>query len=93
VLGHHITVPRQRDAVYGAALITAVAADFFQLDAGEVERMVPVEVQLEPDPAAHDRYCELFDLYRRSDRALAPIASELRSFELGQNGHSAAARS
>ena len=82
VLGHPITVPRQRDAVYGAALMTAAVAGFFRLDAAEVERKVAVEARLEPEPATHQRYCELFDLYRRSDRALGPIAAELRSFEV-----------
>lgn len=43
VLGRPITVPRHRDAVYGAALITAAAAGFFRLAAGEIEKMVPVE--------------------------------------------------
>jgi xylulokinase len=81
VLGRPITVPRHRDAVYGAALITAVAAGLFELDVERIEGIVPVEDQLEPDPATHECYCELFDLYRRSDRALAPIASGLRSFE------------
>jgi sugar (pentulose or hexulose) kinase len=49
----------------GAALIAAVADSFFPFAAGEIERMVPVVARLEPDPAAHDRYRDLFDLYRR----------------------------
>jgi xylulokinase len=81
ILGRPIRVPRQRDAVYGAVLITAVAAGFFELDVQRIEGIVPVEDQLEPDAATHERYNELFDLYRRSDRALAPIASGLCSFE------------
>lgn len=81
ILGQPITVPRQRDAVYGAALITAVAAGFFKLDPTQIEGIVPVEARLEPDPMTHQRYCELFDIYKRADRALAPIASGLRSFE------------
>jgi xylulokinase len=81
ILGRPISVPRQRDAVYGAALMTAVAAGFFELDVQRIEGIVPIEDQLEPDPLTHERYNELFDLYRRSDRTLAPIASGLRSFE------------
>ena len=79
-------MPRHRDAVYGAALITAVAAGFFQLGVAGIGKMVPVEAQLEPEPATHERYLELFDLYRRADRALAPIASGLRSFEAEYDG-------
>ena len=63
------------------AYVAGVPAGFFELDVQRIEGIVRIEDQLEPDPVTHERYNELFDLYRRSDRTLAPIASGLRSFE------------
>ncbi len=81
ILGQPLTVPRNRDAVYGAALITAVAAGFIDLDSEQIEAIIPIEARLEPDLSTHARYSELFEIYKQADRLLKPVASRLQKFE------------
>jgi xylulokinase len=81
VLGQPLTIPRNRDAVYGAALITAVAAGFLDLDSEQIEAIIPIEARLEPDLSTHARYSELFEIYKQADSLLKPVASRLRKFE------------
>lgn len=47
----------------GAAFVAGKGVDVFQ-EWGEIERFVRVAAVIEPDPAAHARYRELFEIYR-----------------------------
>lgn len=73
ILGVEVRLPRVTDASFGAALLAGVGAGVYADEyaaalacTGTVDRIVP-------RPHVRGLYEELFDLYRRSHQALAPI--------------------
>lgn len=48
----------------GAAFVAGKGAGLFA-EWGEIERFISIHAVVTPDPAAHARYAELFELYRR----------------------------
>jgi ribulokinase len=74
VTGLPITVTREPEATaFGSAILAAVGAGAFASLPEAAGAMVRVERVIEPDPARHARYGELFDLYRETHAALAPL--------------------
>ncbi|MCB0225934.1 MAG: xylulokinase, partial [Anaerolineae bacterium] len=74
-------LPVEQDAAFGAALITGVAAGFFDLDPASIQPLVKIERRLEPNTRRHAIYNDLFEIYREADRHLSPIAHQLAEFE------------
>ena len=81
VLGETLLLPVEQDAAFGAALITGVAAGFFDLDPASIQPLVKIERRLEPDTRRHVIYNDLFEIYREADRHLSAIAHQLAEFE------------
>ena len=81
VLGEEFLLPVEQDAAFGAALITGVAAGFFDLDPAAIQPLVKIEKQLEPNRQRHALYSDLFQIYRQADRQLSNIAHLLAEFE------------
>ena len=79
VLDREIEIPRQQDAVYGAALITAVSAGFF--DFSRIEELIAVERTVTPNPENRKKYEDLYGLYLESDRLLAGMSRRLTRYE------------
>ena len=79
VLGHDLLLPKEQDAAYGAALITAVAASL--IDPMAVSNLIRIETRLAPDPVRQAMYDDLFDIYLDADRRLVEIAHRLTAFE------------
>lgn len=83
VLGVRIVLPSVTDASYGAALLAGVAAGFFR-DEREAARSAQGRRAVHAsDPVARERYDELFQLYRQTQAALAPINHRLHQFASG----------
>lgn len=73
VLGVPAAIPAVGDtAVMGAAILAAVGVGAAPDMAAGVEAMTSIVRQLEPDPALHARYDELFGVYRDLYPALRP---------------------
>ncbi|MDH3675610.1 MAG: FGGY family carbohydrate kinase [Anaerolineae bacterium] len=81
VLGQELLLPRQQDAAYGAALITAVAAGLLDISPASIREVIQLEARLQPDPDHHAIYNELFEIYQAAERKLADIAHRLSAFE------------
>lgn len=74
VLGVPVGIPAVGEtAVMGAAVLAAVGTGAFGSLAEGVAAMTSVARRLEPDPAAHARYDELFAVYRALYPALRPL--------------------
>jgi xylulokinase len=80
VLDRDLVVPAERDAAYGAALITGMGAGLFPRDAAGLARLIRVEATLRPDPAAAARYAALHGIHRDAAAALAPLSHRLGAF-------------
>lgn len=83
VLGQPLLLPREQDAAYGAALMTAVAAGLIDSAPEAIDSLIQIERRLEPNPAQRALYDELFDIYQAADQQLVEIAHRLTRFEQG----------
>jgi xylulokinase len=83
VTGLHLEVPESADASFGAALLAGLGVGAFPSPADAVAACVRVAARLEPDPARHAYYGDLFRVYREAQRALAPIDRALHALEDG----------
>jgi xylulokinase len=74
VLGVPVAIPAVGEtAVLGAAILAAVGVGAFGTLGEGVAAMTSVARRLEPDPAAHARYDELYGVYRGLYPALRPL--------------------
>lgn len=72
--GVPIAVTREPEATaFGSAIVAAVGAGAFADLPEAAAAMVRTERVIDPDPARHARYQELFELYRDTHAALAPL--------------------
>lgn len=81
VLGQPLILPKEQDAAYGAALISGVAAGLFEAEPASIQSLVQIERRLEPNPATHALYTELFEIYQEAEHRLHDIAHRLTEFE------------
>lgn len=74
VSGVPITVPKVTEAsAFGSAIVAAVGAGAFTSLPEAAAAMVREDFVVEPDPAAHARYGAIFEDYRATHAALAPL--------------------
>ena len=81
VLGLPLLLPREQDAAYGAALITAVAAGLLDPEPAAMRTLIQLDAHLEPNPQNRAIYDDLFEIYQAADRSLVDIAHRLTAFE------------
>jgi xylulokinase len=74
-LHRRVLLPAQRDAVFGAGLVTAMGLGFLSMRAADVARRVSIEVKIEPDEVLVKCYDRLFERYRSVDAVLANESS------------------
>lgn len=77
VINRPIFVPEEVDAVYGAALITAMGINAIGRSAEEVKSKIAVQDSLVPMKDNASIYATLFEIYRDADKALHPISDRL----------------
>jgi xylulokinase len=80
VTGLPMSIPGNGDASFGAALVAGIGVGLFESPRAAAEACVTTVARAEPDPARHDRYGELFALYRETQKALAPLNHKLHAF-------------
>lgn len=71
-LNRPLVLPTNRDAVYGAALVTAMGLGFLSQTPGAVRSKLIIEEVIEPEPELAETYDSLFKRYRTIDSALIP---------------------
>jgi xylulokinase len=81
VLNRSLAIPEQLDAVYGAALVTAIGVNLIPNNATTLESIIRFRRTVLPNPETADRYSALFDIYRSTDRALSSATARLNEFE------------
>jgi xylulokinase len=77
VTGLTLEQPAGADAAFGAALLAALGAGAFTSPAQAVETCVHITASTAPNTENAAIYSKLFDLYRRSQALMAPLAHEL----------------
>lgn len=80
-LNRTIRIPVERDAAYGAALITGMGVEMFPTNADELSKLILFEEEREPSPSSVEIYNELFQIYQEADVALASISHRLNDFD------------
>lgn len=74
VSGIPITVPKVSEATaLGSAIVAAVGAGIYRDLPEAAGQMVKEDYTIEPDRAAAERYAAVFDVYRATHGALAPL--------------------
>lgn len=86
VLDCTLSVPEQRSAAWGAALLTGIGAGFWPARADAIAPHVRIVQRCEPDPARREHTRALHALYRRADAALAPIGRALGELQPATHG-------
>lgn len=79
VTGLSLVLPGNGDASFGAALVAAVGIGLFPDPRAAVEACVTSVARAEPAPKRQAFYDDLFDLYRETQQALAPINHKLHA--------------
>ncbi len=77
VTGLTLEQPAGADAAFGAALLAALGAGAFTSPAQAVETCVHITASTAPNMENAAIYSKLFDIYRRSQAMMAPLAHEL----------------
>lgn len=80
-LNRTIRIPVERDAAYGAALITGMGVEMFSTDVEDLSKLIIFEEEREPSPSSVEIYNELFQIYQEADSALASISHQLNDFD------------
>ncbi len=81
VLGQELLLPKEQDAAYGAALITAIAAGLIDSNPTTIKNLIKVETRLTPNLSHQAIYNQLFTIYLEADQQLIDIAHRLTAFE------------
>ncbi len=71
------------DASYGSAMIGGVGTGVYADERDAVAKCVKVVSSNKPDPARHERYRQLFAIYKKAQSRLADINHELHAFAEG----------
>jgi xylulokinase len=66
-----VLLPAQRDAVFGAGLVTAMGLGFLSMQPADVAAMAAIEAMVEPAAGLVECYDRLFERYRSVDAVLA----------------------
>ncbi len=77
IINRPISVPEEVDAVYGAALITAMGVNAIGQSAEEVKSKITIRDSLVPIKDNASTYATLFEVYRDADKALYSISDRL----------------
>lgn len=89
VLDRSLRIPKEPDAAYGIALMTAMGVGAVERTPEAVNEVIAMRDIVEPDAATCRSYATLFDIYRDADAALRSIDARLHAFER-QHAHLAA---
>ena len=81
VLNRPLRIPEQPDAVYGAALITAMGLKVIERTPAALDAVIAIRQTMMPEPEIAGMYAGLFDIYRDADAVLRPLAARLHDFE------------
>jgi len=73
VFGKPIDVPLNGDASFGAALVAGVGVGIFSNERDAARNCITLIDRLVPDPMRHQKYQEMFSIYKESQAALACI--------------------
>ena len=76
-LGIPVSLPKETDASYGAALIAGVGVGVFRTEIEAAEASVSVLERHEPNPQVTSLYDDLYQVYRESAAALVPVNHRL----------------
>lgn len=66
-------IPAPADASFGTALIAGTGVGIFPDSAAAARKCLKLEREFSPDPAAVEKYRQLFETYREIHDALAPV--------------------
>ena len=77
VLNRPLTIPVERDAAYGAALMAGMTAGLYPDDPIAIASFVRTEATVQPIRAHVETYDALFEIYHAADQALTPISARL----------------
>jgi len=81
VLGLEVLKPAISDAAYGAALLGGVGVGIYDDEKSAVEKCVKIIGSEKPNQKIHEKYLNLFDIYKESQSRLVEINHRLREFE------------
>ena len=80
VFGREFTVPKERDAAYGAVLMAGMTAGYFSTKITELSSHIQLESRTHPISDSVMRYDSLFKIYQEANAALTPIAERIYDF-------------
>ena len=80
-LNRTIIIPAERDAAFGAALITGIGIGMFPSDVDGINRLIRFSEQCVPNPQNCAIYDDLFNIYQESDLVLHEVSKKLADFE------------
>lgn len=80
VLGVEVSKPVVDDASYGAALLGGVGVGIFQDEKDAIKKCVKITSHSKPNPKNHERYTQLFEIYKKAHDQLVDICHRLHDF-------------
>lgn len=80
VMNRKISVPKERDAAYGAVLLAGMKAGLFPDKIQELNQYISIEQECLPNDTNAKVYNELFSIYQDANRVLPSISERLYDF-------------
>lgn len=80
VIGLEVLKPEVDDASYGAALIGGVGVGVFKDERDAILKCVKIASRNQPNMRNHEKYQELFQIYKESQKRLTEINHQLHRF-------------
>ena len=81
VLRRRLTIPKERDAAYGAVLMAGMSAGVLPTEIENLAQYVVIERECVPDKSV-EIYEELYQIYKNANESLLPISTALYQFRL-----------
>ncbi len=82
VTGLTVEVMENGDASFGAALLAGIGTGAFATPTEAINKCVRPSSRHEPDPANHETYRNLFEIYKSAQAALAPLNHRINAVRL-----------
>jgi xylulokinase len=77
VLGRKVSIPKERDAAYGAVLLAGMATGRFPRDAESLREFSQIESERAPDSENVHVYSGIFEIYRMANQAIRAVSKHL----------------
>lgn len=80
IFGLEVKMPEHAESSFGGALLAGVGVGVFPSEVEAAKRCIRMKKTYQPDPKRHEKYMELFQIYKEVAELSAPVWEKLAKF-------------